>query len=80
MDDMKKLERHKKPFQNVGKRNLKMPDEFGGGLSTSPRELVKPLKPEKQGKAAASAKMAKQDDFDKSEKERKRLERKYGVG
>lgn len=47
MDEMDKLKRQMSRFMNVGKRNLKLPDEFGGGVQTSPRELVKPIKPKK---------------------------------
>lgn len=51
MDEMDKLKRQMSRFMNVGKRNLKLPDEFGGGVQTSPKELVKPIKPKKTSKA-----------------------------
>lgn len=49
---MEKLKRQMKRFMNVGKRNVGMPDEFGGGVQTSPKELVKPIKPKKEGAVA----------------------------
>lgn len=49
MEEMDKLKRQMKRFMNVGKRNVPMPDEFGGGVQTSPKELVKPIKPKKSG-------------------------------
>lgn len=48
MDDLENLKRRISKFQNIGRRNKGVSEEFGGAVYDK-RDLVKPLKPQKEG-------------------------------
>ena len=78
MDDMEKLKRQMSRFMNVGKRNRAMPEEFGGGVQVSPKELVKPLKAPKD-KGAKIETDAKKRVAEMSLDQWRKVQRKHGV-